>query len=102
MRCFELEGQQVFAQEIIPKNDGRVRDVKTSPEGATYDALNQPDQILRLNPNGKSNPIPEPIQARPRHPKESPVRPKFFVAPGIDPAGTLVRYYQRGLNYAIE
>ena len=86
---------------MILKSDGRVRNLKTGSEGAIYVGLNQPDQILRLIPKGKSTRIPEPIQARPRNPEESPVRPKFFVAPGIDPTGMLVRYYQRGLNYAI-
>jgi glucose/arabinose dehydrogenase len=35
---------------MILKGFGRVRDIKTSPDGALYILLNKPDIILKLTP----------------------------------------------------
>lgn len=37
-------------QEVILKNQGRVRDVRTGPEGFIYVVLNGPDRLVRLVP----------------------------------------------------
>jgi glucose/arabinose dehydrogenase len=40
----------VAEQEIILKGVGRVRELKTGPDGAIYVLLNEPDMVLRLTP----------------------------------------------------
>lgn len=45
-----IEGDQVVENEIILKNEGRVRDVATGPDGLIYVVLNGPDRIARLVP----------------------------------------------------
>ncbi len=45
-----IEGNRVMSDEIILKNEGRVRDVASSPDGLLYVVLNGPDRIVRLVP----------------------------------------------------
>ena len=51
LRRLVIKDRQVVSQQIIFKNLGRVRDIKTSPEGDLYVLLNQPDLIVRIQPN---------------------------------------------------
>jgi len=41
---------KVASQEIILKGVGRIRELKTGPDGAIYVLLNEPDMVLRLTP----------------------------------------------------
>ncbi|MEK6480586.1 PQQ-dependent sugar dehydrogenase [Catalinimonas sp. 4WD22] len=50
LRRLVIEDEEVISQEMILKNLGRVRDIKTSPDGALYIVLNNPDMILRITP----------------------------------------------------
>jgi aldose sugar dehydrogenase len=50
MRRIALKGREVADEEIVLKIAGRVRDVRTGPDGAIYLVLNSPDVILRLTP----------------------------------------------------
>ncbi|TLV02914.1 PQQ-dependent sugar dehydrogenase [Dyadobacter luticola] len=45
-----IEGNRVKSQEIFLKGFGRVREIKTGPDGAIYVLLNDPDLLLRLTP----------------------------------------------------
>jgi len=45
-----IEDNQVIRHEIILKDEGRVRDVATGPDGFLYVVLNGPDVIARLVP----------------------------------------------------
>lgn len=47
----DVEADRVMHEEIILKNQGRVRDVSTGPDGAIYVVLNQPGTVLRLTPS---------------------------------------------------
>ena len=46
----DIESDRVMHEEVILKNQGRVRDVSTGPDGAIYVVLNQPGTVLRLTP----------------------------------------------------
>jgi glucose/arabinose dehydrogenase len=35
---------------MILKGYGRIRDIKTAPDGALYILLNSPDRIIRITP----------------------------------------------------
>jgi glucose/arabinose dehydrogenase len=50
LRRLVIVNDKVLKQEMILKGFGRVRDIKTSPDGALYVLLNKPDMILRLTP----------------------------------------------------
>ncbi len=50
LRRLVIVNDKVIKQEIIMKGFGRVRDIKTSPDGALYVLLNKPDMILRITP----------------------------------------------------
>jgi glucose/arabinose dehydrogenase len=50
VRLLDIEDNRVIHQEIILKNQGRVRDVNCGPDGAVYVVLNEPGRILRLTP----------------------------------------------------
>lgn len=50
LRRLVIVNNKVIKQEIIMKGYGRVRDIKTSPDGFIYILLNKPDMILRLSP----------------------------------------------------
>ncbi len=50
VRLLSLEGDRVMHEEVIVKNQGRVRDVSTGPDGAIYVVLNSPGTVLRLTP----------------------------------------------------
>lgn len=45
----DAEGK-VLGQEVVLKNQGRVRDVTTGPDGAIWVVLNGPDRVVRLVP----------------------------------------------------
>lgn len=50
VRLLNIEGDRVMHEEVIVKNQGRVRDVSTGPDGAIYVVLNKPGTVLRLTP----------------------------------------------------
>ncbi|HVG14278.1 MAG TPA: PQQ-dependent sugar dehydrogenase [Chitinophagaceae bacterium] len=50
LRRLVIVNKKVVKQEMILKGYGRVRDIKTSPDGAIYVLLNKPDMILRITP----------------------------------------------------
>jgi len=50
VRLLQIEGDRVVHQEVIVKNQGRVRDVSTGPDGAIYVVLNNPGTVIRLTP----------------------------------------------------
>lgn len=50
LRRIELEGNHVAHQEVLFKEQGRVRDVVTGPDGLLYIAFNSPGRIARLVP----------------------------------------------------
>ena len=45
-----LDGDKVTEDEIVLKGVGRVRDVRTGPDGFLYVVTNEPDRIIRLVP----------------------------------------------------
>lgn len=45
-----IKNKKVVHTEIILKNEGRVRDVATGPDGMIYLVLNDPDALVRLVP----------------------------------------------------
>jgi aldose sugar dehydrogenase len=49
IKRLEIDGDQVKKEEIILKGYGRVRDIKTGPDGALYVLLNDPDKVIRLS-----------------------------------------------------
>nr|WP_321484616.1 PQQ-dependent sugar dehydrogenase [uncultured Draconibacterium sp.] len=50
VRLLQIEGDNVVHQEVIVKNQGRVRDVSSGPEGAIYVVLNKPGTVIKLMP----------------------------------------------------
>ncbi|WP_347839499.1 PQQ-dependent sugar dehydrogenase [uncultured Draconibacterium sp.] len=50
VRLLQIEGERVVHEEVIVKNQGRVRDVSTGPDGAIYVVLNKPGTVIRLTP----------------------------------------------------
>lgn len=50
LRRLVIDGNKVTEQEILFKGYGRVRDVKTAPDGSLYVLTNTPDAILRIVP----------------------------------------------------
>jgi glucose/arabinose dehydrogenase len=50
IRRLVIEKNKVTEQEMILKGVGRVRDLKTGPDGALYVLLNNPDMVLRISP----------------------------------------------------
>lgn len=46
----EIEGERLVSHEIILKDEGRIRDVASGPDGLIYLVLNGPDRIARLVP----------------------------------------------------
>lgn len=46
----KLDGEKVIKEETLLKNIGRVRDVKTGPDGYIYVAVENPGRIFRLMP----------------------------------------------------
>jgi len=53
IRRLVIENNKVIEQELILKGVGRVRDLKTGPDGALYVLLNDPDMVLRISPEKK-------------------------------------------------
>jgi len=47
-----LDGHKVVKEEVILKESGRVRDIKTGPDGALYVLIDRRGLILRLTPEG--------------------------------------------------
>ena len=45
-----IEKDKVTDREMLFKGLGRVRDIKTGPDGALYILLNKPDMLLRITP----------------------------------------------------
>lgn len=45
-----IKGDEVVGREMIFKGFGRVRDIKTAPDGSMYVVLNGPDKIVKLTP----------------------------------------------------
>ena len=45
-----LDKEQIVSRELIFKGYGRVRDIKTGPDGAVYVLLNKPDMLIRIRP----------------------------------------------------
>ena len=50
LRRLETDGDRVVHQEVLLKDQGRVRDVVTGPDGLIYVAFNSPGRIARLVP----------------------------------------------------
>ena len=50
VRLLQIEKDRVVHEEVIVKNQGRVRDVSTGPDGAIYVVLNNPGTVIRLTP----------------------------------------------------
>jgi glucose/arabinose dehydrogenase len=50
IRRLVIDGDRVTQQELLLKGYGRVRDVKTGPDGALYVLTNTPDALLRITP----------------------------------------------------
>jgi aldose sugar dehydrogenase len=50
VRRVVIDGDKVTHQEVIFKDFGRVRDVRSGPDGFIYLALNSPDMVVRLVP----------------------------------------------------
>jgi glucose/arabinose dehydrogenase len=48
IKRLKLGSDQVEEEEVLLKGYGRVRDLKTGPEGAIYVLLNEPNMVLRL------------------------------------------------------
>ena len=68
LRRIETDGDKVVRQEVLIKNQGRVRDVTTGPDGLLYVAFNNPGRIARLVPaDGELVPAPAaaPAPAKP-------------------------------------
>ncbi|MDH5380857.1 MAG: PQQ-dependent sugar dehydrogenase [Cyclobacteriaceae bacterium] len=45
---YVIEGDSIVGSELIWRGLGRIRDVKTAPDGSIYVVLNSPDWIVRL------------------------------------------------------
>lgn len=52
IRRVRIQDHKAVSQEIILKNIGRVRTLKTGPDGFIYVLLNGPDRLVRLVPVG--------------------------------------------------
>lgn len=50
IRRLVIDDNRVVSQEVVMKGVGRVRDIKTGPDGAIYALLNKPDALIRLTP----------------------------------------------------
>ena len=50
LQLLHIEKHRVIYNETILKNAGRIREVKTGPDGAIYVLLNRPGTLLRLSP----------------------------------------------------
>ena len=51
IKRLDLGNSEVLSEEVLFAGFGRVRDIKTGPEGALYVVLNNPDAVVRLTPN---------------------------------------------------
>jgi glucose/arabinose dehydrogenase len=49
LQRLEIEGNDIVRSEMLLKGMGRVRDIKTAPDGFIYVVLNSPDLVLRLH-----------------------------------------------------
>jgi len=50
IKRLELGKTEVLSEEVMFTGIGRVRDIKTGPEGALYVVLNNPNVVVRLTP----------------------------------------------------
>ncbi len=48
----ELDGETVVKEEVILRESGRIRDIKTAPDGSLYVLTDNRGMILRLTPEG--------------------------------------------------
>ena len=51
-----IDGIRVSSEEVFFKTFGRVRDIKTGPEGALYIVLNNPNAVVRFTPAIRDTP----------------------------------------------
>jgi len=51
LRLIKIDGTRYISEQILLKDQGRVRDVTIGPDGAIYVVLNGPGRILRLTEN---------------------------------------------------
>ncbi len=54
LRRLEIDGGRVTRQELLFKGHGRIRDIKTGPDGALYLLLNNPGALVRLTTVGSA------------------------------------------------
>jgi glucose/arabinose dehydrogenase len=45
-----IDKDKIISREMIFKGYGRLRDIKTGPDGAVYVLLNKPDMLIRIRP----------------------------------------------------
>ena len=50
IKRLKLDGETVEEEEVFMKGYGRIRDIKTGPDGAIWVLLNEPNQVVRLTP----------------------------------------------------
>ena len=50
VRLLNIEGDRVMHQEVILKNQGRVRDIGLDPQGNVYVVVNDPHRVIKLSP----------------------------------------------------
>jgi glucose/arabinose dehydrogenase len=50
LRRLKVEDRKVVEQEVVMKGIGRIRDVRSGPDGAIYVVLNDPGKIIRMVP----------------------------------------------------
>lgn len=50
VRRLRVQDGKVVEQEVVVKNFGRIRDVRSGPDGYLYLVMNSPDRIVRLVP----------------------------------------------------
>jgi len=54
LRRLEIDGGRVTRQELLFKGHGRIRDIRTGPDGAIYLLLNNPGALVRLTAVGSA------------------------------------------------
>lgn len=54
VRLADIEGDRVMHEEVLLKDNGRVREAATGPDGALYIVLNEPGRVIRVIPREES------------------------------------------------
>lgn len=54
VRLADIEGDRVMHEEVLLKDNGRVREAVTGPDGALYIVLNEPGRVIRMIPRKES------------------------------------------------